>query len=183
MSAESSLHSAIDTQEKADLFVKHLQPKRIGVYAGSFNPFHLGHLNIVQKAKELFDEVVVLKAVNPEKDGNPKFVHHYERLLEPIKEALRRENVEVQYMREGYLITRYIADLEYLEQASVTLIRGLRNGKDLDYEQNQLYYLQRLKKDLKTVYLICDPEFQFISSSAIRNLQKLKGNNSSDYLP
>jgi len=55
------------------------------------------------------------------------------------------------------------------------LIRGLRNGYDLDYELNQYEFLKQMKSDLKVVFIPCDKEFGHISSSAIRALYKVDG--------
>ena len=54
----------------------------------------------------------------------------------------------------------------------VTLIRGLRNSTDLQYELTQYRFLQELKPDIKVVSIFCDKEYEHISSSAIRNLSK-----------
>ena len=118
-------------QENID-YVANRKPK-IGLYAGSFNPFHKGHLNILQKAEQIFDKVIIAKGWNPDKDypGNH------------IPEVLRYRQVEVY---QG-LLTDFIDSLGY----EVTLIRGLRDSKDLDYELNQYRFLKDLKKDILAI--------------------------------
>lgn len=140
-------------QENID-YVANRKPK-IGLYAGSFNPFHKGHWNILQKAEQIFDKVIVAKGCNPDKDNEvlydfPKSLFYH------------------QTRTYTGLLTDFIDRLSY----EVTLIRGLRDSKDLDYELTQYRFLQDLKKDIKVVNIFCDREFNHISSSAIRTLQK-----------
>ena len=69
----------------------------------------------------------------------------------------------IKYEQEGY---------------DVTVVRGLRNGDDLNYEMNQLAFIQDFKKDVKTVFIACDKEVAHISSSAIRMIKKFGGDES-----
>lgn len=150
-------------------YVKNKTPK-IGVYAGSFNPFHNGHLNILNKARKIFDKVIVAQGINPEKhtleSGGIDTVH--------VLEYLQTEQFTG-------LLTDYINLKE--EYADITLIRGLRNGNDLAYEANQLRFMENLKPNLKIIFLLCDMEFEHISSSALRNLEKIRMGLSEPYIP
>lgn len=135
-------------------YVENYKP-RIAVYPGSFNPFHKGHYNILQKAERIFDKVIVARGVNPDKDKAT-----YE-----LPEALRYRQIETY---EG-LLTEFIDSLGY----NVTIIRGLRNGSDLQYELNQYRYLQELGgKNISVTAIFCDMEFEHISSTGIRQLEK-----------
>lgn len=138
--------------EQAESFTRQLVPN-IGVYAGSFNPFHKGHLNILQKAEKIFDKVIIAYGRNTEKAwGKPVLVpscFNYK---------------QVDYY-EGSL-SEYLSTKSY----PVTLIRGIRNSTDLQYELNQLRWLQEFTLDVKVVNIICDKEFEHISSSAIRDI-------------
>jgi pantetheine-phosphate adenylyltransferase len=128
---------------------------RIAVYPGSFNPFHKGHYNILQKAERIFDKVIIARGVNPGKDKAT-----YE-----LPEVLKYRQIETY---EG-LLTEFINDLGY----DVTIIRGLRNGSDLQYELNQYRYLQELGgKNISVTAIFCDMEFEHISSTGIRQLEK-----------
>ena len=141
-------------------YVKDFRPK-IGIYPGSFNPFHNGHLNILQKAARIFDKVILAKGVNPEKENQPP----NDTVID--NEVLKYTQIDT---FKGLLVM-YIQEKE--THADVTLIRGLRNGDDLDYEMNQLRFMRDMKPDLKTIFINCDIEFEHISSSAIRNLEKI----------
>lgn len=134
-------------------YVKYRTPK-IAVYAGSFNPFHKGHLNILEKAEQIFDKVIIARGVNPDKKNE---------LIE-LPSELQFRQIETY----NGLLTDFIDKLGY----DVTLIRGLRNSNDLQYELTQYRYLQDLNKNIKVVSLFCDREFEHISSSAIRQLKQ-----------
>ena len=68
------------------------------------------------------------------------------------------------------------------EGYNVILVRGLRNGDDLNYEDNQLKYIKDFKKDINVVFLRCDEEFEHISSSAIRQLESFRPGSADKYL-
>jgi pantetheine-phosphate adenylyltransferase len=126
----------------------------IAVFAGSFNPFHKGHYNVLQKAEKLFDKVIIAFGKNPEKT---------ERTWDIPTTISNRQQTEY-----SGLLTDYVDSLGY----EVTVVRGLRNSTDFQYEQNQYRYIQELKPDIKIVNVFCDKEFEHISSSGIRTLEK-----------
>lgn len=146
----------LEKQTHAELnlsFIRSFHPK-IAVFAGSFNPFHKGHYNVLQKAERIFDKVIIAFGKNPEKGG-----HHYK-----VPSTLKNRQVE-QY---DSLLTDFIHTLGH----EVTVIRGLRNSTDFQYEQNQYRYIQELMPDIKIVNIFCDKEFEHISSSGIRTLER-----------
>jgi len=135
-------------------YVKFHKP-RIAVYPGSFNPFHKGHYNILQKAEKIFEKVIIARGTNPEKEKST-----------PVLPEVLKYRQNATY--EG-LLTDFISQLGY----EVTIIRGLRNGSDLQYELNQYRYIQELSdKNLSLIAIFCDMEFEHISSTAIRQLEK-----------
>jgi pantetheine-phosphate adenylyltransferase len=149
-------------------YVENYRPK-IGVYPGSFNPFHYGHLNILEKAEKIFDKVITARGINPEKqDVN----------TEKINIAVLKYR---QFDNFAGFLTDYLTSKETF--AEITLIRGLRNGDDLDYEVNQLRFMEEMKPNLKIIFLACDQPFEHISSSAIKNLERIKVGSGERYLP
>lgn len=140
-------------------YVNNRKPK-IGVYAGSFNPFHKGHLNILEKAERIFDKVIIARGINPDKNNN----------IIKLPEQIKFRQIEYY---DG-LLTDFINTLKY----DATLIRGLRNSNDLQYEVTQYRFLQELKPNINVVSIFCDSKYEHISSSAIRILSKYgKGDN------
>ncbi len=131
--------------------------RNIALFPGSFNPFHVGHLNILEQAEKVFDKVIIAYGNNPEKDD--------------AKIVVPDELFHRQVITYDGLLTNLIDSLDY----EVTIIRGIRNYTDLQYELNQLKYLKDMKPDIKIVSFFCDPEYDYISSTAIRILRGLKG--------
>jgi pantetheine-phosphate adenylyltransferase len=149
------LQTKVSNQDLAALttYVQHRQPQ-IAVYPGSFNPFHKGHYNVLQKAEAIFDKVIIAKGSNPGKE---------ESAFEVPTMLSNRQTASY-----TGLLTDYVNSLDY----PVTIIRGLRNSTDLQYELNQYRYLQDLSSQhLKIVSIFCDREFEHISSTGIRQLQ------------
>jgi pantetheine-phosphate adenylyltransferase len=134
--------------------------KRIGLYPGSFNPFHIGHLDIVRQAQKVFDEVVVVRANNPEKSACT---------TELPEKFFLEMNVGVSY-QDG-LVTDCVKSWEK-HGADVTLIRGLRSGADLAYEQNLVAFMRNMHPEIKVVFFLCDPKYQHVSSSALRGIRQ-----------
>lgn len=135
-------------------YVECRQPT-IAVYPGSFNPFHKGHYNILQKAELIFDKVIIARGVNADKAP----------ATHTLPAALKYRQME----SYSGLLTDFVNNLGY----PTTIIRGLRNSTDLQYELNQYRYLQDLStKPLNIVSIFCDRDFEHISSTGIRNLEQ-----------
>lgn len=138
---------------------------KIGIYAGSFNPFHKGHYNILEKAEKIFDRVIIARGINPEKNNE----------IVPMPKILETRAI----MNYNGLLTDFIKNLPY---ENVTIIRGLRNSVDLQYELNQYRYFQDLMPEVQVVSIFCDKEFEHISSSGIRALSIFGQENIAKYL-
>ena len=149
--------------------------KTIALYCGSFNPFHIGHLNILHKARCIFgvENVVLAVGINPSK-AKTLDVEFNKRL-----DVLKKINPKVDYYTG--LITDFIEKYEN-QGYNVVLIRGLRNGFDLNAENNQLSYIKGFKSDVKVVYIPCDKEFEHISSSDIRRMEEAFPGSMSKYI-
>lgn len=130
------------------------------VYPGSFNPWHQGHDDILRKAIKAFDHVTVVQMENPTKSEPNKLVPA-ERL------CAISPNIKVVSFR-GMLVD---CVKQYRARA---VIRGLRNGQDLEYEKAMQYWNEDLGLEVPTVCFITDRELVHISSSALRDLERFK---------
>lgn len=134
-------------------YIEH-RKMNIAIYPGSFNPFTAGHLNVLEKAEKIFDKVIVAYGNNPEKTYQEK--------------DIPQELYHRQTMIYDGLLTDAIDKLGY----DVTVIRGMRNSSDFQYELNQYRWLQELKPGIKVVSIFCDKEYEHVSSSSLRMLEK-----------
>lgn len=137
---------------------------KIAVYPGSFNPFHKGHYDILKKAENVFDKVIIARGKNPDKQNE----------LADLPTALEFHQVD---NYEG-LLTDYVSSKEY----DLSIIRGLRNESDFSFEKTQYRFLKDLKPNVNVFFILSEPELEHISSSAIRQLYKF-GADSKSYLP
>lgn len=137
----------------------------IAIYPGSFNPWHNGHTDILYKSAQIFDKIIIARGVNPEK--KIEWISVSEILRSVLKTGIKKKYFEVVSF-EGLLV-----DFAHKIKASA-IIRGLRNGHDLQYEMNQQYWNEDLGLDIPIVYFICDRNNSHISSSTIRALEKFK---------
>lgn len=150
--------------------------KTIALYCGTFTPFHIGHLNIVEKSERIFGKgnVIVAMGINPDK---VKDDNSYIKLM-AIRASKLSKEISDKHIREVITYSNFQFQLveEYEKLGyNVVLIRGLRNGVDLDYEVNQMRFTNDFKKDINVVYITCDKEFEHISSSAIRKIKEFGG--------
>lgn len=139
------------------------------LYAGSFDPLTLGHMDLIKRASDIFDELVIGVTLNMEKHT----MFSFEERMEMIKnEVSALGNVSVDKC-EGLLA-------EYVNSGGFNVVvRGLRNNSDFDNEQS----MDQLHKHLynegtQTVYLISDSRFAFISSTMARQVVSLGGDGS-----
>ena len=132
------------------------------VFAGSFDPFTIGHMDVLRRAAALFDEVHVGVLVNPEK--HPLFSP--EERCAMIRSAVRKAGIDNAPVS---VFSGLLVDFARLAGAAYN-VRGLRNGVDFDYEYSMEYFNRRLSPELETVYLASDPAHVHISSSAVRML-------------
>ena len=145
--------------------------KRI-VYPGTFDPIHNGHLDIARKAAELFDELILVVAVNQEK--SPLF-NDKER-VELIKESLYDvKNVKVDTFNG--LVVDFVRSTD-----SVAIIRGLRHVSDFEFEFQMAMMNFNLNPNIKSLFMMPDEKYIHLNSTVIKDVARL-GGDISDYVP
>ncbi|MBR3889732.1 pantetheine-phosphate adenylyltransferase [bacterium] len=138
---------------------------KIAVYPGSFDPITLGHIDVLKDSAQMFDKVIITVSNNINKNA----LLSVEERLNLIKESVKDiPNVEVDSF-DGLTV-------EYAKSKNATiLLRGLRAVSDFEYEMQLSQTNRALNEDIKTVFLITKPEYNFISSSTVKEILKNKG--------
>ena len=137
----------------------------IAVYPGTFDPLTLGHEDLVRRAAQLFDRVILAVA----KAHHKKTLFSLEERMEMAREAL---HVCPQVQVEAFdgLVTTFAA-----ARGGKAMVRGLRSGTDFDYEFQLAGMNRALVPELETVFLTPSSQYQFISSTLVREIATLGG--------
>jgi len=139
--------------------------KTIAIYPGTFDPVTNGHVDIIKRALQLFDKLVVAVAHNPQK--NPMFT--VEERVDFIKSATTGwENLEIDSFND--LLTNYARKRE----ANV-IIKGLRAISDFDFELQMGLMNRTFHKSLETIFMIPSEEYSFLSSKIIKEIACFHG--------
>lgn len=147
---------------------------KVALFAGSFDPFTKGHLQILKKALAVFDEVVVAIMTNDSK--------HYllttDEKIQVVKEAVA-SLAGVRVIARPATLTTDLAR----QVGAQFLVRGLRNSADLEYETGIAQMNQTLAPEIQTVFLLADQDNSFVSSSMIKEVLVFGGDVSAFLTP
>lgn len=145
---------------------------KIAVYPGSFDPVTKGHLNIIQRASELFDELIVCVIQNCSK--TPLFS------LEERKDQLSRVTAKLPNVKvDAYdgLLADYAKS-----HGCCTIVKGLRAGSDFEKEFQMAMINRKLNPELDSLFLTAEHQYMYLSSSAVKELGYYQA-DLSDFLP
>ncbi|MEF9841624.1 MAG: pantetheine-phosphate adenylyltransferase [Raoultibacter sp.] len=132
---------------------------------GTFDPITAGHLDVIARSAQLFDEVVVAVAASPKK--NPLFSLD-ERVALVRQATAHLENVTVQCFNE--LLT------EFAERIGAhVVVKGLRAITDFEYEFQMTALNYQLNKNIETFFVMSPPQYMYLSSSIVREIASLQG--------
>ena len=133
---------------------------KIAIYPGSFDPVTSGHLNIIQRAANIFDKLIVCVMVNAGK--NPMFT--LEERVDLIRRVTRDlPNVEVDSSSE--LLADYAK-----RRGSCVIVKGLRAGSDFENEFQMALINHKINPDLDTMFLTAEHQYMYMSSSTVKEL-------------
>lgn len=146
--------------------------KKLAIYPGTFDPITFGHLDVIQRASELFDIVIVAVLENASK----KPLFSKEERVEMIKHSIQGlTNVEVDVF-DGLLV-------EYAKKkGAIAIIRGLRAVSDFEYEFQMALMNRKISNGITTVFLMPHEKYTYLNSTIVRELARLKV-NVSDFVP
>ena len=145
---------------------------KTAIYPGSFDPVTLGHINIIKRAANAFDKVIVCVMVNSEKNGG---LFTPEERLELLRRSIQMENVELDVYRG------MVADYTK-EKGARVLVKGLRAVSDYEQEVQMAMINSKLNPDLDTVFFPSSEKYTYLSSSVAKELARYNA-DLSEFLP
>ena len=148
---------------------------RIAVVPGSFDPVTLGHLDVIERAAGIFDELHVLVVHNPDKSALLPIAQRVSLIQDSIAEAKLAGNIVVTSWSVGLLVD-YCTDVG----ASV-LVKGIRSQVDVAYE-TPMAIVNRNLAGVETIFMLPDPGHAHVSSSLVRQVAAL-GGDVAPYVP
>lgn len=141
--------------------------RKIGVFPGSFDPITLGHIDIIERALPLFDEISIAIGLNAAKNYMWTLEERKERI-----EELFKNHPKVSVATYSGLTADFCKKIK-----ASFIIRGLRNTTDFTYEQT-IAQANKKVNEIESIFIICSPEYSYISSSIVRDIARNQGDYS-----
>ena len=133
---------------------------KLAIYAGTFDPITLGHIDIIERASELFDRIIVAVTVKSQK----KLLFNIDERVSMTRESIKNiKNVEVDSF--GGLLVNYVQ-----EKGARVMIRGLRAYSDFEYEFQMALTNRKLAPELETLFMMPKEIHSYVSSSLVREV-------------
>ncbi len=149
------------------------QNKSLAIYPGTFDPITMGHLDIIDRALNLFDRVIIAIAINPGKA--PLFSLNERQQM--VKKCFPRDYSRITVEAVSGLLVQYAVD-----KGAIAIIRGLRAVSDFDYEFQLALMNRKLKREVDTIFLMPGFRWIYISSSIIKDAAR-HGGDVADLVP
>src|SRR5678815_4749786 len=142
------------------------QHRRVGVYAGSFDPLTIGHMWMIEQGASLFDKLLVAIGSNPDK----RYTFTVDERLTMLRESVGHFKT----VTEMSFTNRYLMDFARSVRATHVL-RGIRSGSDYEFERSMRYINGDIEKNICTVFLMPPRDIAEVSSSMVKGLVGPKG--------
>lgn len=145
---------------------------KTAIFPGSFDPFTLGHLDVLQSALKLFDKVVIAVGNNVQKKG-----------FFPVEERIRIIEVSIKGMDNVTVCSYTGLTIDFCKKMDINfIIRGLRTTTDFELERVVAQANAKMSPDILTVFIPSGHEYSFISSTVVRDVL-LNGGDASSFMP
>ncbi|MBV8174081.1 MAG: pantetheine-phosphate adenylyltransferase [Verrucomicrobia bacterium] len=142
--------------------------KRSAIYPGSFDPVTNGHLDVIQRAGTLFDDLIVAVAFNDQKHNSTLF--SIDERIDLLRQTCdHKRNVRVVRL-DGLLV-----DFARREKVD-TIVRGLRAISDFEFEFQMALMNRKMEPTLETIFMMPKEEYTYISSRIVKEIARLGGN-------
>lgn len=138
----------------------------IAIYPGTFDPITMGHMDIIHRALNLFDRVIIAIAINPGK--TPLFT--IEERIEMIQKCFPEEHPRIEIAAVSGLIVNFA-----MQHGAKAIIRGLRAVSDFDYELQLALMNRKLEREVDTIFLMPAFRWIYISSTIIKDAARYGG--------
>ena len=145
------------------------------IYPGTFDPITYGHIDILERALKLFDQIIVIVAINPSKKPFFSIQERIELIRKVIKERSIEKQVKVTQF-EGLLV-RFAQ-----EKNACAIIRGLRAVSDFEYELQMALMNRRLADEIATVFMMPHENYTYLNSTIVKEVARL-GGDISNFVP
>jgi pantetheine-phosphate adenylyltransferase len=139
--------------------------KKIAVYPGSFDPITYGHLDIIERGLEVFDEIIIAVARNSEK----KSLFTTEERIKHIEETIDNKTRVTVDTFEGLLVDYVLA------KGAKVILRGLRAVSDFEYEFQIAQMNRNMKPQIETLFMMTSVPYGYLSSSIVKEVASLNG--------
>jgi len=145
---------------------------KIAIYPGSFDPITKGHVNIVERASQLFDKVITLVGVNVKKNN-----------LFSEEERLEMARISTAHIPNAEVDAWQGLTVDYaVKHNAVAIIRGIRAVSDYEYEYQVAMTNSKMQPEINTVLLFPDEKYSYLTSSLIRELAQ-HGKEIEEFIP
>lgn len=147
------------------------------IYAGTFDPIHYGHLNIINRSLDLFNEIIIALGTNTAKNTLFTLEERVNLVQETINEEFQALSDHIHVLTYSDLTVKFAKSF-----GNCCLVRAVRNTLDFEYESNVAEINKALAPGLETVLLLADSSFTHVSSSMVREVAGF-GHDVSKFVP
>ena len=151
-----------------------MSSKKIAIYPGTFDPLTMGHVDIIERAVKLVDELIVAVAINRDKGPLFNLDERVDMVETEMARIMRESGTPIRVTPFETLLMHFA-----VEQGANIIVRGLRAVSDFEYEFQMVGMNQALNEEIETVFLMADARYQSIASRLVKEIARLKGEISS----